>query len=70
MPSRPRAIIITGPESTDSTYVTRLIAHVMGVTTRGLHGGFAGNIGYHRCCGREEAINIVAPDVNAVFAML
>ena len=42
----------------------------MGVTTRGLHGGFAGNIGYHRCCGREEAINIVAPDVNAVFAML
>lgn len=41
---RARAIIVTGPESTDSTYVTRLIAHVMGVG-KGLRGGFAGNIG-------------------------
>ena len=41
---RAKAIIVTGAESTDSTYVTRLIAHVMGVG-RGLHGGFAGNVG-------------------------
>jgi hypothetical protein len=42
--NRAKAIVITGPESTDSTYVTHLIAHVFNVG-RGLHNGFAGNIG-------------------------